>query len=118
MEIPVSSVMKESNDFDVNTIEHIKKGFKSYTAPCQTNLTIFRGGSQGIHRCGRRESFYHNILKIMNGYMGKTKSRDICPVIDARFKSPFLVVHVNFFKSLNELANKAEIEARKGLFLL
>jgi hypothetical protein len=42
--------------------------------------------------------------------MGKTKSRDICPVIDARFKSPFLVVHVNFFKSLNELANKAEIE--------
>lgn len=76
-------------------------------------INIFRGAGRCTHCCCWRKSFYYCICQICNEGRGNTKGRDTCPILDARFKSQFLVLHVNFFKGLNMLTHKAAIQEDK-----
>ena len=81
-------------------------------------INIFRSADSWIHCFCRRESFYYSISQISDEGRGKTKGRYACPILDARFKSQFLILHVNFFKSFNMLTHKAGIKEDRITFTL
>ena len=60
------------------------------------------------HECrGSRQGFDNSISKVRDEWGSTSKSRNPAPVLDSRFQSQLLVLHVDLFQSLNVLARKA-----------